>query len=55
MRERIEELERMREKVFKEDDKKKDGIIRYEELIEKKKKKEFEKDYGWEGMEEKKV
>jgi hypothetical protein len=33
MRERIEELERMREHVFKEADTNKDGLIRWERCI----------------------
>uniref|UniRef100_A0A182PHJ1 EF-hand domain-containing protein n=1 Tax=Anopheles epiroticus TaxID=199890 RepID=A0A182PHJ1_9DIPT len=47
MKERAEEMERMREHVFKEADTNKDGLISYEEFIEQTKRDEFQKDPGW--------
>jgi len=55
MRERIEELERMREHVFKEADTNNDGLISYEEFLAQTQKPEFEKDSGWEGLDEQQV
>jgi len=55
MRERIEELERMREHVFKEADTNKDGLISYEEFLAQTQKPEFEKDSGWEGLDEQQI
>ncbi|XP_021917817.1 nucleobindin-2 isoform X2 [Zootermopsis nevadensis] len=55
MRERIEELERMREHVFREADTNKDGLISYEEFLAQTQKPEFEKDAGWEGLDEQQV
>ncbi|PNF41274.1 hypothetical protein B7P43_G01464 [Cryptotermes secundus] len=55
MRERIEELERMREHVFKEADTNKDGLISYEEFLAQTQKPEFEKDPGWEGLDEQQI
>uniref|UniRef100_A0A182WB14 EF-hand domain-containing protein n=1 Tax=Anopheles minimus TaxID=112268 RepID=A0A182WB14_9DIPT len=47
MKERAEEMERMREHVFKEADTNKDGLISFEEFIEQTKRDEFQKDPGW--------
>lgn len=55
MRERIEELERMREHVFKEADTNKDGLISYEEFLAQTQKPEFEKDSGWDGLDEQQI
>jgi len=55
MRERLEELERMREHVFKEADTNKDGLISFEEFLAQTQKPEFEKDSGWEGLDEQQV
>jgi len=51
-REREEEMERMREHVFKESDKNKDRMISYEEFLTETKKDEFEKDSGWDTLDE---
>lgn len=48
MRERVEEMERMREHVFKEADTNKDHLISYEEFIEQTKRAEFQQDDKWE-------
>ncbi|CAH1391789.1 unnamed protein product [Nezara viridula] len=48
MREREEEMERMREHVFKESDSNGDRLISYQEFLEQTKKKEFNRDEGWE-------
>ncbi|GFG30832.1 hypothetical protein Cfor_00760 [Coptotermes formosanus] len=55
MRERIEELERMREHVFKEADTNKDGLISYEEFLAQTQKPEFERDSGWDGLDEQQI
>lgn len=47
MKERAEEMERMREHVFQEADTNKDGLISYEEFIEQTKRDEYQKDPGW--------
>lgn len=47
MRERIEEMERMREHVFGEVDQNKDGLISYNEFIDQTKKQDFQEDKGW--------
>lgn len=54
-RERMEEMERMREHVFGEADKNKDGLISYQEFVDKTKQPDFEKDSGWEGLDQKQV
>ncbi len=46
MRERDEEMERMREHVFKESDTDKDRLISYQEFLAETKREEFEKDPG---------
>lgn len=55
MRERFEEMERMREHVFGEVDQNKDGLINYNEFIDQTKKQEFQEDKGWETLDEQKV
>lgn len=52
MRERVEEMERMRESVFKEVDTNKDGFIDYQEFLQQTKRNEYEKDSGWQGLDE---
>lgn len=47
MRERAEEMERMREHVYKEADTNHDRLISYEEFIEQTKRNEYQKDEGW--------
>ncbi|XP_052860013.1 nucleobindin-2 [Anopheles cruzii] len=48
MKERAEEMERMREHVFQEADTNKDGLISFEEFVEQTKRDEFQKDPEWE-------
>ena len=50
MREREEEMERMREHVFKESDSNKDHLISFEEFMAETKRDEFENDPGWDTM-----
>jgi len=52
MRERYEEMERMREAAFNEMDTNKDGFITYEEFLQQTKRSDYEKDPGWEGLDE---
>ncbi|XP_063228080.1 nucleobindin-2 isoform X2 [Bacillus rossius redtenbacheri] len=52
MRERIEEMERMREHVFKEADTNKDNLISFQEFMAQTKKPEFEKDQGWQSLDQ---
>ena len=52
MREREEEMERMREHVFKESDKDKNRMISYDEFLAETQKDEFNKDEGWETLDE---
>jgi nucleobindin len=47
MRERAEDLERMREHVFNESDTNHDGLISFEEFMIQSKKDEFNKDDEW--------
>lgn len=54
MRERVEEMERMRESVFKEVDTNKDGFIDYQEFLQQTKRNDYEKDNGWQGLDEQK-
>ncbi|XP_078043705.1 nucleobindin 1 isoform X4 [Augochlora pura] len=49
---RVEEMERMREHVFNEVDINKDALINYEEFLEQTKNPEFQKDEGWQGLDE---
>lgn len=46
MHERAEEMERMREHVFKENDKNRDGLIDYQEFMLEAKKASFNQDEG---------
>lgn len=52
IRERVEEMERMRESVFKEMDTNKDGFIDFEEFLKQTKRPDFEQDNGWQGIDE---
>uniref|UniRef100_U5EJI6 Putative nucleobindin 2 n=1 Tax=Corethrella appendiculata TaxID=1370023 RepID=U5EJI6_9DIPT len=47
MRERAEEMERMREHVFKEADTNHDGLISYQEFLDQTKRDEFQRDPQW--------
>lgn len=55
MRERVEEMERMRESVFAEIDTNRDGFIDYEEFLTQTKRNEFQQDNGWQGLDEQKI
>lgn len=55
MRERAEEMERMREHVFSEADRNKDGLIDFQEFIDQTKRDEFQKDPGWDTVDTEKV
>lgn len=52
MRERAEEMERMREHVFKEADLNRDHLISFDEFMEQTRKKEFEQDQGWDTVDQ---
>ncbi|KAG5675506.1 hypothetical protein PVAND_005402 [Polypedilum vanderplanki] len=52
MRERVEEMERMREHVFKEADTNRDHLISFEEFMDQTKRREFEQDQGWETVDQ---
>jgi len=52
MREREEEMERMREHVFKESDKDKNRMISYDEFLAETQRDEFNKDEGWDTLDE---
>jgi len=52
MREREEEMERMREHVFKESDSDKDRMISFDEFLAETQRDEFEKDPGWDTLDE---
>ncbi|KAK9871604.1 hypothetical protein WA026_012984 [Henosepilachna vigintioctopunctata] len=54
IRERIEEMERMRETVFKEVDSNRDGFIDYQEFLAQTKRQDFNEDHGWNGLDEQK-
>lgn len=47
MRERAEEMERMREHVYKEADRDHNRLISFEEFMDQTKKREFQQDEGW--------
>ncbi|KAJ8682116.1 hypothetical protein QAD02_017908 [Eretmocerus hayati] len=53
--ERAEELERMREHVMREADIDRDGLISYQEFLDQSKKTEFEKDPGWETLDQQQI
>jgi len=52
MKEREEEMERMREHVFKESDKDKNRMISFEEFLAETERDEFEKDPGWDTLDD---
>ena len=52
MRERMEEMERMREHVFQEADSNRDGLISYEEFLAQTQKSDFNSDPGWETLDQ---
>lgn len=54
MRERAEEMERMRETVFREIDVNRDGFIDFEEFMAQTKKNEFQQDHGWQSLDQQK-
>ncbi|KAK9499998.1 hypothetical protein O3M35_002918 [Rhynocoris fuscipes] len=53
MRDRQEEMERMREHVFAESDTNRDRLISYAEFLDQTKRQEFERDDGWESIDQK--
>ncbi|XP_042231034.1 nucleobindin-2-like isoform X1 [Homarus americanus] len=53
--ERYEEMERMREHVFKESDIDKDNLISFREFVDQTKRAEFEQDGGWQGLDEQEI
>lgn len=53
MRERAEEMERMREHVFEETDTNRDGLISFQEFLEQTNRDEWNKDPEWETVDEK--
>ncbi|XP_067121407.1 nucleobindin-2 [Centruroides vittatus] len=53
--EMMEEYNRMREHVYKETDKNKDGLISKEEFMDMTKRADFEKDDGWRGLDEQQI
>lgn len=53
--ERYEEMERMREHVFKEADIDKNGFINYHEFLKQTQEPEFQKDDGWKGLDEQQI
>nr|AAF63957.1 CALNUC [Spodoptera frugiperda] len=55
LHERAEEMERMREHVFKENDKNRDGLIDFNEFMTETQKAEFNQDEGWKTLEENQV
>ncbi|XP_044731473.1 nucleobindin-2 isoform X2 [Chrysoperla carnea] len=55
MRERAEEMERMREHVFNEADVNRDGLISFQEFLDQTRKPDFNQDPGWEGLDQQKV
>merc|ERR550532_3731983 len=52
MREREEEMERMREHVFKESDTNKDRMISYDEFLAETQREEYNKDEAWDTLDE---
>ncbi|KAM3968623.1 nucleobindin 1 isoform 2-T2 [Aphomia sociella] len=55
LHERAEEMERMREHVFKENDKNHDGLIDYHEFIMETQKANFNQDEGWKSLDENQI
>lgn len=55
MRERAEEMERMREHIFREADLNRDGLISFQEFLEQTRKPEFQQDQGWDGLDQQRV
>lgn len=51
-RERIEEMERMRESVFREMDANHDGFIDFHEFLARTNANDFKQDHGWQGLDE---
>lgn len=47
MRERVEEMERMRESVFREMDTNRDQFIDYREFLQQTNSNDFKQDHGW--------
>lgn len=52
MRERREDMERMREEVFKKADKNRDDLISFDEFMAETKRDEFERDGNWETVDQ---
>ncbi|XP_060809483.1 nucleobindin-2 isoform X2 [Amyelois transitella] len=55
LHERAEEMERMREHVFKENDKNRDGLIDFHEFMMETQKSEFNQDEGWKPIDENQI
>ncbi|KAJ0183992.1 hypothetical protein K1T71_000415 [Dendrolimus kikuchii] len=55
MHERAEEMERMREHVFKENDMNRDGLIDFQEFMQETQRSDFNKDEGWKPIEENQI
>ncbi|XP_075990563.1 nucleobindin 1 isoform X1 [Anticarsia gemmatalis] len=55
LHERAEEMERMREHVFKENDRNRDGLIDFNEFMTETQKAEFNQDEGWKTIEENQI
>ncbi|XP_068082227.1 nucleobindin-2 isoform X2 [Anabrus simplex] len=55
MRERVEEMERMREHVFSEADTNHDKLISFQEFLAQTQKPDFTKDQGWQGLDQQQV
>ena len=54
MVERAEEMERMRETVFKQIDTNLDGFIDFDEFLAQTKREDYQEDHGWKGLDEEK-
>ncbi|XP_049885036.1 nucleobindin-2 isoform X2 [Pectinophora gossypiella] len=55
LHERAEEMERMREHVFKENDRNRDGLIDFNEFMLETQKSEFNQDEGWKSIDENQI